>query len=179
MGFILKICLALFIISCATGPHNSRLKYKLTDQHGATHSRETLNRHFTLVYFGFARCQTECPLALHKMSNAIKKIHASKQSYLQVYFVTIDPDHDTFEQMKNSISSNHPNVLTLRGSMENIQAMARDFRFHFIPPEGDNFPSHSDLIFLVGRYGQLIATFNSEENSNDISSRLQRAILEN
>ncbi|MEW6776955.1 MAG: SCO family protein [Bdellovibrionota bacterium] len=70
--------------------------FSLTDQTGATVTRDSLAGKFLVVNFIFTRCPGVCPLLTKKMGDLGKEISAWKESG-QIRFLsfTADPEYDT------------------------------------------------------------------------------------
>jgi protein SCO1/2 len=179
MVLLQKVCLLLLIISCTSARHNPAPGYTLYDQAGRSYKHESFHGHYSLVYFGFSRCQSECPRALDKIINVLKLLDPKKSQGVNSYFVSIDPSHDTFESMDSSFSSAGKKIISLKGEMKDVQIMAKEFRLTFTPADGDDFPSHSDRIFLVGLSGELISVYTGDNSIQDMVNKLQELPLEN
>jgi|SRR5579863_4290926 len=50
--------------------------------------------HLTLLFFGFTNCPDMCPMQMHMIAQALKKIPADTANRIRVVFVTTDPDRD-------------------------------------------------------------------------------------
>ena len=77
--------------------------WKLMNTDGKFISHKDLEGKYYLIYFGFTQCPDVCPMSLQKISRMLKKIRASQEyKYfdLECFFVSVDPDRDTLERIK-------------------------------------------------------------------------------
>ena len=58
----------------------------------------------SILFFGFTNCPDVCPITLNKLSFIMNELKKEKGK-LKVFFISIDPQRDTPEVMKNYLSS--------------------------------------------------------------------------
>ena len=104
--------------------------YSLPDLSGTNHSPADFPGKITAVFFGFMYCPDACPTHLTKMAE-VRKAMGSDGDKLQLVFITLDPERDTPEKLKQYLTSFDPTIVGLRGSPEQIQAVAKDFRVFY------------------------------------------------
>ena len=76
---------------------------------------------------------------------------------LQVLFVTLDPDRDTQEVLKDYLASFNEAFIGLTGNIEDIEKMARQYKiFRLKVEEGNSYTiDHSSAIYLVDKEGEV------------------------
>ena len=84
-----------------------------------------------MFFFGFTNCPDICPLTLAKLSITLQKIEDDKN--LIIYFVSLDPERDKPEILKNYLQPFHEQVIGLTGSQYNL----KKFRFWFLNQSSD------------------------------------------
>jgi protein SCO1 len=84
----------------------------------------------TALFFGFMYCPDACPTHLTKMGE-VKKALGKDGDKLQLVFVTVDPERDTPENLKKYLHAFDPTIVGLRGSLEQTDAVAKDFRVFY------------------------------------------------
>jgi len=152
--------------------------FALTDQNGRRVSDTDLRGQFLLVYFGFTFCPDACPTALGVMSAAIDKL-GEKGARVTPILITVDPERDTQEVLKDYAASFHPRLLALRGNAEQTQAVAREYRVYFAKAEGAGDPDsylvdHTTLIYLMGPDGKYLAHFGVQATPDDLVAELAK-----
>jgi protein SCO1 len=67
-----------------------------------------------LVYFGFTYCPDVCPTDLLQMALAVDQL-AQAGEMVQPVFITLDPERDTPEHLKQYMPLFHPRFVGLTG----------------------------------------------------------------
>lgn len=101
----------------------------LTDQNGKTVDQTILNGKWTLVFFGFTYCPDYCPTTLGVL-NAVQERMGDKAEDLQIVFISIDPERDTPQMLKDYLSSDGfpDGVIGLTGTPEQVAKAAKAYR---------------------------------------------------
>ena len=131
--------------------------FTLTDQNGKTVDQTILNGKWTLVFFGFTYCPDYCPTTLGVL-NAVQERMGDKAKDLQIVFVSIDPERDTPQLLKDYLSSDGfpTGVIGLTGTPEQTAQVAKAYRaFYQKVGEGEGYTmNHSLTVYLMGPDGQ-------------------------
>ncbi len=133
---------------------------------------------YMLVYFGYSFCPDVCPLDLQKLSVALYSLE--KQGYdttpIQPLFISIDPERDTVEELAGFLPDFHPRMLGLTGTLEEITAVARNYKVYFAkreqPGTTDYLMDHQAVIFVMGPDGNYVRLFSSRDKPDDIAQSL-------
>ena len=72
-----------------------------------------------LIYFGYTYCQDVCPRALSHLKNGMLDLKERAKN-VQVIFISIDPERDTHEKLKDYVPFFYPNFIGLTGSVNDI-----------------------------------------------------------
>jgi protein SCO1 len=104
--------------------------YSLPDLDGQRREPSDFQGKVTAVFFGFLYCPDACPNHLTKML-ALKERLGADADKLQVVFVTVDPERDEPKALKTFLTSFDPSFIGLRGSAEETDKTAKDFRVYF------------------------------------------------
>src|SRR5499427_4159588 len=103
--------------------------FQLTDQSGQTVTEKSLQGRPTLIFFGFTHCPDVCPTALFEISELLHAM-GNDADRVNAYFVSVDPERDDKEAMKNYLSSFDPHLRGLTGSPEAIKNMTSAYRVY-------------------------------------------------
>lgn len=110
----------------------------------------------TVVFFGYTQCPDVCPTTMAELAQVRKSLGPDGDK-LQGVFVTIDPERDTPEILKSYMASFDPSFVALRGSPEQTQAAAKEFKVYFakVPGkvEGSYTMDHSAGSFILDERG--------------------------
>jgi protein SCO1/2 len=95
-----------------------------------------------VVFFGFTQCPDVCPTTLAEIA-AVKKELGAAGERIQTVFVSLDPERDTPELLKNYVATFDPGVVALRGTAEQTQAAAKAYKVFFQKVPGKEPGSYS------------------------------------
>ena len=105
----------------------------------------------SLVFFGFTRCPEVCPTTLSDISALLGRLGPDADR-LNVIFITIDPERDKPETLKEYLSNFDARIVGLSGSTEEIDRAARAFRVFYkrSPTSGGDYTmDHSTFTYLM------------------------------
>ena len=136
--------------------------FQLTDQSGQTVTEKSLQGRPTLIFFGFTHCPDVCPTALFEMSEILHAM-GNDADRVNAYFVSVDPERDSKEAIKDYLSSFDPHLKGLTGDPEAIAKVLSAYRVYAkkVPlKDGDYTMDHTALTYLMDRDGKFVAPFN-------------------
>jgi protein SCO1/2 len=130
------------------------------------------------IFFGFTHCPEVCPTTLYEMSALLEKLGDDAKDF-RVFFVTVDPERDTAEIMKDYIANFDPRIEALIPTPEQLRTITSDFRVHFakVPTSGGNYTmDHTASIFLMDADGQFAGTFAYGESADIREAKLRKLL---
>ena len=142
----------LFLAACS--PDKSQFKsidltgadyakdFVLPDQNGQVRSIKDFAGKVVVVFFGFTQCPDVCPTSMAELAG-IKKSLGADGDKLQAVFISVDPERDTSEILKAYMGNFDPTFLALRPSLEQLPAIAKDFKIYYKKVEGRTASSYS------------------------------------
>ena len=136
--------------------------FKLTDQDGKVVTDADMKGKPFLVFFGFTHCPDVCPTTLFDMS-ALMKALGPDANRTGALFITVDPERDTPNVIKDYLSNFDPHVRGLTGDPAAINAATRAYRVYAkkVPLEnGDYTMDHTALVYLMDKDGHFVAPFD-------------------
>src|SRR5579863_4222127 len=133
--------------------------FALTDQAGHRRTDADFRGKLVVLYFGYTSCPDVCPAELQSISLAMDQLGATAQA-VQPLFITVDPERDTPARLADYLSSFHPRLIGLTGSLADIRKTAIAYRTYFAKnsavTSGDYSVDHTGFIYLVGKDGQYL-----------------------
>lgn len=152
--------------------------FVLTAHTGETVSNTDFLGRYMLVYFGYSFCPDVCPLDLQKMTVALRALE--EEGYdttpIQPLFISIDPERDTVAELAGFLPDFHPRLLGLTGSLNDIKAVAKNYKVYFAkreqPGTTDYLMDHQALIFVMDPEGNFVRLFSSRDKPDDIAKSL-------
>ena len=135
--------------------------FALIDHNGKPRTNEDFRGKLLLIYFGFTYCPDVCPTDLQNIGLALDQLGAAGEK-IQPLFITVDPERDTPEHLKDYVPMFHPRLIGLTGDAAAIHAAAAAYRAYYakVPVNGDDYTvDHSSFIYVVGADGQYLGFF--------------------
>ncbi len=167
---LLTILLGLFVINHLKQNTTTSImiggNFSLTDQNGEIFISKNLKKK-KLIYFGYTSCPDVCPFDLLKLSNLLYENPVLNRT-LQGIFVSIDPDRDTSDVLKDYLSNFNSNIIGLTGSNEKINKIKKNFRI-YVKFNKKNLKDtsylvdHTILFFLLDEDDEYITHFRPNE----------------
>ncbi len=130
---------------------------KLTDHNGQKRTLSDFNGKVVTVFFGFTHCPDVCPTTLGEMALIMKEL-GDDAGRVQVLFVTVDPQRDTPEVLKQYVPAFHPSFLGMTGSADDVARTAKEFKIFFQRqnlPSGGYTMDHSAGTYILDVQGRL------------------------
>ncbi len=158
-----------------------RINYSLITHEQIRVTQKHFSGRYQLVLFGFTSCNAVCPIQMNKLSKVVKGLDKSGYGNLVVpLLISVDPERDTPEIMKEYLSFFHPNFVGLTGSRKALQSTADSFKTLLsnapLKPEGNYQITHSSVVYLLDPFNRIIDflpfSLTAEEMTQKIRSYL-------
>ncbi|MGN6307945.1 MAG: SCO family protein, partial [Xanthobacteraceae bacterium] len=144
---------------------------------GATVTEKSLLGRPSLIFFGYTHCPDVCPTALFEMSEVLRAM-GKDAGGVNAYFISVDPERDNKEAMKDYLSSFDPHLKGLTGDPAAVSKVLSEFRVYAkkVPSKdgGDYTMDHTALIYLMDKKGNFVAPFNLKQTPEAAAADLKR-----
>lgn len=152
--------------------------WTLTDHHGKRRSSKEFHGQWILIYFGFTNCPDICPEEIEKIVRVINDTDKDRDlPTIQPIVITVDPERDTPEALKEYCGEFSPRLLGFTGTIEEITAATRAYRVYFSagPKDEDNdyIVDHSIISYLVNPEGEFVDYFGQNKTSKEIYNSIK------
>ncbi|MDC0167998.1 SCO family protein [bacterium] len=144
--------------------------FSLKDMNNKIITQESFNGPLTAIFFGFTNCPDVCPMTLNKMDIVLDKLKNKKN--LKVFFISVDPERDTPEVIKNYLSNFDNNFIGITGEAEKIFLLYQSWGImskKVFSENGEYNIDHSSPVILL-KNGKYVATISHRD---DIKSSLK------
>jgi len=153
--------------------------FTLESTAGGTFTQENLKGTPSLVFFGYTFCPDVCPTTLAE-SVAWKQQAGLTDADLRTIFVTVDPERDTKEVLKEYLGGFDPDVIGLVGTPEQTEAAKASFG---VMSEKDTsgdaeyyLVNHTATVFLIDRNGQFQGTIAYGEDAKTAVQKIEKLV---
>lgn len=155
--------------------------FQLIDNQGHAFTEANLKNQWSMMFFGFTRCQTICPKTLAILNAAYEKIAAAKPSSLpQIIFVSVDPERDTPAKVDQYVKAFNSHFRGATGDQKQLQKLTAQLHVMFAKvPTRNNAHydiDHSGTILIFNPQGKLYAVFTSPHDADNIAQDFQTMI---
>lgn len=124
--------------------------FALTDHNGQPRTLKDFQGKVVMMFFGYTQCPDVCPTSMVEIAE-IKKLLGKDGERIQGLFVTVDPERDKPEMLKEYMVNFDPTFLALYGTPEKTAALAKDYKVYFKKVEGPT-PTSYTMDHTAGSY---------------------------
>ena len=155
--------------------------FSLTGPEGKTVSLEDFRNKVVLIYFGYTFCPDVCPVTLSNLKLLMLSLQ-EKAEDVQVIFISIDPERDTFQKLKDYVPYFHPTFIGLTGSEAELASVAKKYQTFYlkqkVESEAGYLMAHTDVVILVDQNGRFRGRYKSKYDLDKLTTDI-RWLLEN
>lgn len=147
---------------------------------GGPLSLKDLRGKVVLVYFGYTFCPDICPTSLAFTAQALKALDENELEHTRVVFVSVDPERDTPEKLKEYGAFFHPNIIGLTGTPQEIAAVAKLYGASYARQDTGSASGyvvdHSSSTYVVDPAGKLVATLQHGTLPAEVARAIRAAM---
>tara|TARA_Y100001970_G_C14209221_1_gene845921 strand:- start:587 stop:1195 length:609 start_codon:yes stop_codon:yes gene_type:complete len=131
-------------------------KFSLRDMNNNIITEKSFEDQLTAIFFGFTNCPDVCPMTLNKMDIVLEKLKRENKS-VKLFFVSVDPERDTPEVIKNYLNSFENKFVGITGEKEKIFLLYKSWGImsqKVFTEDGEYNIDHSSPVILLkdGKY---------------------------
>jgi protein SCO1/2 len=151
--------------------------FQLKDASGQVRTLEDFKGKVVLMFFGFTQCPDVCPTALVNASQ-IKSLLGKDGDQLQVLFITVDPERDTPEVLREYTQAFDPSFIGLYGNEQETAAVAKAYRVYYAKvPTGNSYTmEHTALTYVFDREGTLRMALRHEQTPEQSAEDIRKVM---
>ena len=147
----------------------------MLDQNGATLAMDQFKDKWTLLFFGYTFCPDICPTTLAQIRQIRTELPKGDAEKLRVVLVSVDPNRDTPQRLKEYLGFFDEQYVGLTGSVEDLQKLANAVSVPFIPADTSkpNYTvDHSGNLALLGPDGKQRGFIRAPLNGQKLVAQL-------
>jgi protein SCO1/2 len=138
--------------------------FTLTNTESKSVSLSDFDDKVVLIFFGYTTCPDVCPSALSTLQTVRSQL-GDKASRAQIILITVDPERDTKERLKEYVAYFDPTTIGLTGTAQEIAEVAAKYRMSYkkiITDSAEDYAvDHGDFIYLIDTQGRTRALYRS------------------
>ena len=132
--------------------------FTLTDHNGEARTLADFKGKVVAVFFGYIHCPDVCPTTLADFSLALQQLGPQAEQ-VQVIFVTVDPQRDTPDLLKQFVPAFNPSFLGMYTDEETLKQLAHEYKVVYqktaVKGADDYLIDHSAGTYIYDPQGHL------------------------
>lgn len=152
--------------------------FSLVNQDGQPVDQTIFDNKPYAIFFGFTHCPEICPTSLYEMAGWIEAL-GEEADKMEFAFVTVDPERDTPEVLKDYVSVFSDKIIGLTGTEEQVAATVKSYGVlaERVPLEDDDYTmNHTASVFLMNADGSFRGTISYGEDADVAREKLTNLI---
>ena len=149
--------------------------FALTGIDGKPFTNTRLKGHWSVVFAGFTTCPDICPSTLTMLKGVLTDL-GPLAAELQVLLLSIDPERDTPERLKNYVQFFDQRFIGATGPNAELDKLARAMSFVYTKVPGATAETytmdHSAALMLINPQGQLAGFFTAPHRREALAADL-------
>lgn len=158
--------------------------FALTGQDGLPFGPDDLRGKWSLLFFGFTHCPDVCPTTLydlHQVKTRLEEKHGVAGDAYQVVFISIDPERDTPEKLRDYVAYFDPSFRAATGEQDQLQPLARKLAIAYRIEEHEEGAAaydvdHSVSILLANPEARIHGVFPAPHDTDRMADILGKLI---
>jgi protein SCO1/2 len=155
--------------------------FALTDHNGQHFDLSSLRGKAVVILFGYTSCPDACPTTLSKLSSVFQRL-GDDAKRVKVLYVSVDPERDTPEVLKEDLGSFQVDALGLTGTKAQIDKVVALYGAEYeivpTPKSAAKYTvAHTTTLYALDPAGRARLEFPYDATVEQIVAGL-RAILE-
>ena len=150
--------------------------FSLLDVNNKMITEESFKGPITAIFFGFTNCPDVCPMTLGNLDQAINNLENDKKEKFKVFFVSIDPDRDTPDVIRNYLEIFENKMYGITGDPEKVFLLSQSWGVlseKIFDEEGNYSINHSSSIILL-KDGKYLDRISHHAQYEDIFKALEK-----
>jgi protein SCO1/2 len=151
-------------------------EFSLQDVNDEVITQTSFEGPLTAIFFGFTNCPDICPMTLNNLDLVINKLSEKQKAKFKVFFVSIDPERDSPEIIKEYLNSFENKMFGITGDPKKIFLMSQSWGVlseKIFTGEGEYLINHSSSIILL-KNGKFISRISHHAAYEDIYKNINK-----
>ena len=153
-------------------------EFSLEDVNKNTITEKSFDGPLTAIFFGFTNCPDICPMTLYNLDMVIKELDEEKKNKFKVFFVSIDPQRDTSDIIKNYLDGFENKIFGITGDPKKVFLLSQSWGVlseKIFTEDGNYLINHSSSVLLL-RDGKYLDRISHHAEYKDMLSRINKLL---
>ena len=150
--------------------------FSLKDVNNNIVTEKSFEGSLAAIFFGFTNCPDVCPMTLNNLDLVIKNLNQDKKKKIKVFFVSIDPERDSPEIIKDYLNSFENKIYGITGDPKKVFLMSKSWGIlseKIFTEDGNYLINHSSSIILLNN-GKYLDRISHHADYNDIFKTINK-----
>ncbi len=153
----------------------------LIDQDGAEWNLGDQKGKASVIFFGYTSCPDVCPTTL-SIFRQIKLLLDQQNELVNFVYITVDPERDSPEKLKNNLAAFDPSFIGLTGSNVDLEPVWKGYGVYREKVSTESasgyLMDHSAITYVIDKQGNLKLTYPYGMNPREITEDLRHLLKE-
>ncbi len=154
--------------------------FTLTDQDGRPFRLSDQRGNVVLLFFGYTNCPDVCPTTL-AIWKQVQRALGPAASRIRFVFVTVDPDRDTTERIKDHLAIFSPDFIGLSGTPDELSAVYQAYGIYHEKAEAQGsaagyLVTHTASTLFIDPDGRWRGLFSYGTDAETITRDIRQAL---
>ena len=156
---------------------------------GTPFTNESLQGHWSILFFGFTHCSEICPAAMSVLAQAKKMAEKQNVEFPEVVLVSVDPERDDLKALGKFVTGFDSDFSGVTGDPKLIKALSLQMSVIYMRAQSDNKNGekkedenyqidHSAALLLLNKQGNLVAFLNPPHSPEKVLQDVRTIIDE-
>jgi len=150
--------------------------FSLKDANNDIITESSFEGPLTAIFFGFTHCPDVCPMTLNNLDLVIKNLEQEKKEKFKVFFVSIDPERDSVQIIKDYLNSFENKIYGITGDPKKVFLMSKSWGIlseKIFTEDGNYLINHSSSVILL-KDGKYLDRISHHANYEDIFKTINK-----
>jgi len=152
--------------------------FSLKDVNNNTITEKSFEGPLTAVFFGFTNCPDVCPLTLNNLDLVLNSLDEEKKNKFKVFFVSIDPQRDSVDVIKDYLNSFDNQIFGITGDPEKVFLLSQSWGVlseKVFSEDGNYLIDHSSSVLLL-RNGKYLDRISHHAKYEDMLKKINKLL---
>lgn len=131
-----------------------------------------------LLYFGYTYCPDICPTSLAATAQGLNSLAPPELARVQTLFVSVDPERDTPQRLKEYAPFFHPSIIGITGTDAQIADVAKRYGASYarqqIAGVANYVVDHSALTYVIAPDGRLVGSLPHAAPPEQVAAEIRK-----